>query len=176
MFSSTRFTPFTSCPLWSLCPFLSNLFSHKTFSRRTWIITVSSGWKVLVLPVLLPFELIRNYKMLRITVQLQLQQFGFPLKTRVANYLHTRLDIYQPTWNPRVMPNRVPTVRSTKGRHSCVRTLVSSAGVSWRRLIGYPSYVRNCACTLPSPSPFHCVMAKIVPAVQLAAHAKSSTL
>ena len=29
---------------------------------------------------------------------------------------------------------------------------------------------------LPPPSPFHYVMAKIVPVVQLAAHAKSSTL
>ena len=41
--------------------------------------------------------------------------------------------------------------------------------------MGYPSYARNCARALPSPSPFHYVMAKIVPVVQLAAHAKSST-
>ena len=42
--------------------------------------------------------------------------------------------------------------------------------------MGYPSYARNSAYALPSPSPFHFIMAKIVPAVQLAAHAKSSTL
>ena len=42
--------------------------------------------------------------------------------------------------------------------------------------MGYPSYARNRACALPSPSPFHYVMAKIVPVVQLAAHAESSTL
>ena len=42
--------------------------------------------------------------------------------------------------------------------------------------MGYPSYARNRACALPSLSPFHYVMAKIVPVVQLAAHAKSSTL
>ena len=34
--------------------------------------------------------------------------------------------------------------------------------------MGYPSYARNRACELSSPSPFHYVMAKIVPAVQLA--------
>ena len=43
-------------------------------------------------------------------------------------------------------------------------------------LIGYPSYARNRACTLPSPSPIHYVMAEIVPAIQLATHVKSSTL
>ena len=42
--------------------------------------------------------------------------------------------------------------------------------------MGYPSNARNRACALPSPSPFHYVMTKIVPEVQLAAHAKSSTL
>ena len=42
--------------------------------------------------------------------------------------------------------------------------------------MGYPGYARNRACALPSPSPSHYVMAKIVPVVQLAAHAKSSTL
>ena len=45
-----------------------------------------------------------------------------------------------------------------------------------RTLMGYPSYARNRTCAWPPPSPFHCVMAKIVPVVQLAAHAKSSTL
>ena len=74
------------------------------------------------------------------------------------------------------MPNRVPAVRYIAARRSSMRTLSSSDGVSWRTLMGYPSYARNRACALPSPSPFHYVMAKIVPVVQLAAHAKSSTL
>ena len=68
------------------------------------------------------------------------------------------------------MPNRVPAVRYTDARHSNMRTLLSSAGVS-----KYPNYARNRACALLSHSPFHYVMAKIVPVVQLAAHAKSST-
>ena len=74
------------------------------------------------------------------------------------------------------MPSRVPAVRYTEARHSSMRTSLSSAGVSWRTLMGYPSYARNRACALPSPSPFHYVMAKIVPMVQLTEHAKSSTL
>ena len=45
--------------------------------------------KALALPVLLLCELIRNCKILRITVQLKRNQFDFPLKTRVANYLLT---------------------------------------------------------------------------------------
>ena len=56
-----------------------------------------------------------------------------------------------------------------------VCTLQSSASVSWR-IIGYPRYTRNRTCALPSPSPLHHAMAKIVPVVQLAAHAESSTL
>ena len=40
----------------------------------------------------------------------------------------------------------------------------------------YPSHVRNRACALPSPLPFHYVIAKVVPAMQLAVHAESSTL
>ena len=74
------------------------------------------------------------------------------------------------------MRNRVPAVRYTKARRLSMRTLSSSAGVSWRTLMGYPSYARNYACALPSPSPFHYVMATIVPMVKLAAHAKSGTL
>ena len=74
------------------------------------------------------------------------------------------------------MPSRVPAVRYTEARHSSMRTSLSSAGVSWRTLMECPSYACNRACALPSPSPFHYVMAKIVPVVQLAAHAKSSTL
>ena len=74
------------------------------------------------------------------------------------------------------MPNRVPALHYTVARRSSMRTLSSSGYVSWRTLMGYPSYARNRACALPSPSPFHYLMAKIVPLVQLAAHAKSSTL
>ena len=74
------------------------------------------------------------------------------------------------------MPNRVPAVRYTTARRSSMRTLSSSNGVSWCTLMGYPGYARNRACALPSPLPFHYVMAKIAPVVQLAAHAKSSTL
>ena len=55
----------------------------------------------------------------------------------------------------------------TKARHSSMRTSFSSAGTL---------YPRNHACALSSPSPFHYVMAKIVPAMQLAAHTKSSSL
>ena len=39
-----------------------------------------------------------------------------------------------------------------------------------------PPGAGNRACALTSPSPFHYVMVKIVLAMQLAAHAKSSTL
>ena len=74
------------------------------------------------------------------------------------------------------MPNRAPAVRYTEARHSSMRTLFSSASVSWRTLMGYPSYARNRACALLSTSPFHYVMAKIVPVVQSPAHAKISTL
>ena len=42
---STCFTTLTSCFLWSLCLFLSSLFSLKTLSPRTWIMTISSGWQ-----------------------------------------------------------------------------------------------------------------------------------
>ena len=107
---STRFTPFTSCLLWSLHLFLSSLFSLKTLSPQTWIITISSGYKALALLVFLLFELIRNCKILRVVVQLQPHQFDFPLKTQVANYLLiTRLRIYYLLLrvlekSPRVMP------------------------------------------------------------------------
>ena len=74
------------------------------------------------------------------------------------------------------MPSRVPAVRYIEARHSSMRTSLSSASVFWRTLMGYPSYARNRAYALPSPSPLHYVMAQIVPVVQLAAHAKSSTL
>ena len=74
------------------------------------------------------------------------------------------------------MPNRVPAVRYAAARRSSMRILSSSDGVSWRTLTGYPSYARNRAGALPSPSPLHYIMAEIVSVVQLAAHAQSSTL
>ena len=74
------------------------------------------------------------------------------------------------------MPNSVSAVRRTKARHSSIRTSFSSACVFWRILVGYPSYERSRACALPSPASFHFVMYTVVPAMQLAAHAKSSTL
>ena len=74
------------------------------------------------------------------------------------------------------MLNRVPAVRYTAARCTSMRTLSSSDSISWRTLMGYPIYARYRACALPSPSPFNYVMAKIVPVVQLAAHAISSTL
>ena len=74
------------------------------------------------------------------------------------------------------MLNLVPAVRCPDTRHTSVRTSLLPVGVSWRTLMGYPSYARNRACALPSPSPFPYLMAKIIPVVQLAAHAKSSTL
>ena len=40
----------------------------------------------------------------------------------------------------------------------------------------YPSYACNRTCALPSPLPFHYVMANIVPEMQLAMHAESNTL
>ena len=74
------------------------------------------------------------------------------------------------------MPNRALAVYYTAAWRPSMRTLSSSDGVSWRALMGYTSYERNHACALPSPSPFHYAMAKIVPVVQLATHAKSCTL
>ena len=52
------------------------------------------------------------------------------------------------------MPSRVPTVRYTEARHSSMRTSLSSAGISWRTLMGYSSYARNRASAylLPRPS------------------------
>ena len=65
-----HFTPFTCCFLWSLSLFISSLFSLKTLSPRTWIITIFSDLQSLNSAVLLLYELFRNYKILRITVQL----------------------------------------------------------------------------------------------------------
>ena len=49
--------------------------------------------KYLALRVLLLSKLIRYCKIQIITIQLQPHQYDFPLKTRVANYLLTRLHI-----------------------------------------------------------------------------------
>ena len=105
---------------------------------------------------------------MRLTVQLQPHQFYFPLKPQVANYLLSRLHIYKPTQSPHVCCTKAGNLR--------IRTSLASADVSWRTLMGYPSYARNRACALPSPSPFHYVMAKKVPSMELAAYTKSSTL
>ena len=43
-FFCTHFTLFTSCFLWLPRLFVSSLFSPKTLSCWTWIITISSGW------------------------------------------------------------------------------------------------------------------------------------
>ena len=57
-------------------------------------LVLSKYKKYLALRVLLLSELIRYCKILIITIQLQPHQFDFPLKTRVANYLLTRLHIF----------------------------------------------------------------------------------
>ena len=59
-------------PIFTQNPFSTNL-DYDNFLRLR---------KAPALPVLLLFELIQNCKILRITVQLQPHQFGFPLKTR----------------------------------------------------------------------------------------------
>ena len=95
---------------------------------------------------------------------------------RVLQIICTRSLTSTSPREPCVMPNCVPAVRCTKAWYSSMRTSLWSADVSLHTVMGCPSYARNRACALPSPSPFHYVMAKIVPAMQLAAHAKSSTL
>ena len=74
------------------------------------------------------------------------------------------------------MPNRVPAVRYTAARRSSMRTLSSSDGVSWRTLIGVSKLRTQFRLRITFSLPFHYVMTKIVPVVQLAAHAKSSSL
>ena len=104
-------------------------------------------------------------------------QFNFPLKTRIANYLLARLHIYLP--HVKLLCNAQPCARDTLPWYSsqnCTHFIViywcllaHTNGVSKLR-------THNRACALPSPSPFPYLMAKIIPVVQLAAHAKSSTL
>ena len=48
------------------------------------------------------------------------------------------------------MPNRVPAVRYTAARRLSMRTLLSSDGVSWHTLMGYPIHACNRTCALPS--------------------------
>ena len=67
-------------------------------------------------------------------------------------------------------------VRCIKARYSSTRTSISCACAFWRTSMGYPSYEPSRACALPSPTSFYYVMYTIVPAMQLAAHAKGSTL
>ena len=55
------------------------------------------------------------------------------------------------------MPNSVPAVGYTEARHLSMRTSLSSAGISCLTPMEYPSYARNRARALPSPSPFHYV-------------------
>ena len=140
---------------WSLGLFLFILFSLKTLSPQTWIITISSRWQsfssagIVALRVDQKLQNTENY------CTTSTSQVWFPTcKTRVANYLLTRLHIYLPTWSPHAMPNCVPAVRYTEARHSNMRTSLSSADISWRTLMGYPSYVCNRACyhLLPRPS------------------------
>ena len=57
------------------------------------------------------------------------------------------------SWSPRAIPNRVPAVRYTATLRPSMRRSSPSDGVSWRTLMGYPSYSRNRACALLSPCP-----------------------
>ena len=161
---------------WSLGLFLFILFSLKTLSPQTWIITISSRGQgfgsagIVALRVDQKLQNTENY------CTTSTSQVWFPTcKTRVANYLLTRLHIYLPTWSPHAMPNCVPAVRYTEARHSNMRTSLSSADISWRTLMVSKLRMQSRLLS-PSPPPFHYVMAKIVPVVQLAVHAKSSTL
>ena len=48
-----------------------------------------------------------------------------------------------------------------------MRSSLSSAGVPWHTLMGCHNHAHKRPCALPSPSPFHYVMAKIALAMQL---------
>ena len=110
-------------------------------------------------------ELSKSCKILRITVQIQPQLFWSPAQTHVANYLLTH-----PRNAKQCARSALRLVSAVEyehfiGMYCCLLALA-----------GYPINAHNRACALLSPSPFHNVMAKIVPAMQLTAHAKSSTL
>ena len=148
MFFSTPFTSFTSCFFDRSVSFI--LFSLKTLSLQTWIITISSRWQsfsstgIVALQVGYDLQNTKNYY----------STANSPIIiVRVAHYLLMRLHIYLPTWSSRA---KCLTV--------CPRYFTQRLDT------------RICACALPSPSPFHYVMAQLFPVVQLAAHAKSSTM
>ena len=135
---------------WSLGLFLFILFSLKTISPQTWIITISSRWQsfsstgIVALQVGYDLQNTKNYY----------STANSPIIiVRVAYNLLTRLHIIMPTWSSRA---KCLTV--------CPRYFTLRLDT------------RICACALPSPSPFHYVMAQLFPVVQLAAHAKSSTM
>ena len=147
-FFSTPFTSFTSCFFGRSVSFI--LFSLKTLSPQTWIITISSRWQsfsstgIVALQVGYDLQNTKNYY----------STANSPIIiVRVAYNLLTRLHIIMPTWSSRA---KCLTV--------CPRYFTLRLDT------------RICACALPSPSPFHYVMAQLFPVVQLAAHAKSSTM
>ena len=74
--------------------FFSSYFHSKPSLHKLVLLQFLLVDKALALPVLLLCELIKNCKILNITVQPQPHQFDLRLKTRVANYLLTRLHIY----------------------------------------------------------------------------------
>ena len=102
--SSRRILPILMSFLTFLSAFLDSLyalylllpayFRSKPFLHELELKQFPPVEKALALPVLLLCELIRNCKILRITVQLQPHRYDFPLKPRVANYLLTQPHIY----------------------------------------------------------------------------------
>ena len=101
-------------------------------------------------------ELSKSCKILRITVQIQPQLFWSPAQTHVANYLLTH-----PRSAKQCARSALRLVSALEYEHfigiyCCLLALA-----------GYPINAHNRACALLSPSPFHNVMAKIVPAMQL---------
>ena len=91
VFFSTSFTPFTSCILGRSLAFFPAYFHSKPSLYELELYQFPPVDKALALAIISLFELIRNCKILRITVQLQPHQFDFPLKTGVTKYLPTRL-------------------------------------------------------------------------------------
>ena len=90
---SNFLSSFISCFLWSLCLLVSRVFLIKPLLHKLELKQSPLVDKAFALAVLLLCKLIRNYKILRITVQPQPHQYDCPLKTRVANYLPTQLHI-----------------------------------------------------------------------------------
>ena len=163
-----RFTYAFSCFLWLLCLFLSSLFSLKTLSPWTWILTMSFDWQSFSSAGIVAFcwlKIAKHWELL----------FNYNL-TNLISRSKCMLQIICPRSLTSTSPNCMPAIYCTKAWHSSMRTSLWSAGVSWCTLMEYPSYACNRTCALPSPLPFHYVMANIVPEMQLAMHAKSSTL